>query len=81
MTKERSIRLLSQQKDINSLGQQILHVLNFTHWALTNGSSTALLYSKRLVRLTKPQGDDTVGWTPQQAFLIDQLQELRTYGV
>ncbi|XP_076133447.1 E3 ubiquitin-protein ligase TRIM33 isoform X2 [Alosa pseudoharengus] len=49
VTKERSIRLLSQQKDISSLGQQILHVLNFTQWALTNGSSTALLYSKRLI--------------------------------
>ncbi|XP_063064764.1 E3 ubiquitin-protein ligase TRIM33 isoform X3 [Engraulis encrasicolus] len=49
VTKERSLRLISQQKDIGCLGQQILHVLSFTHWALTNGSSTALLYSKRLI--------------------------------
>uniref|UniRef100_A0A8C9SZG4 RING-type E3 ubiquitin transferase n=1 Tax=Scleropages formosus TaxID=113540 RepID=A0A8C9SZG4_SCLFO len=49
VTKERSMKLLAQQRDINILAQQILHVLNFTHWAISNGSSTALLYSKRLV--------------------------------
>ncbi|KAL4648343.1 E3 ubiquitin-protein ligase TRIM33 [Arapaima gigas] len=49
VTKERSMKLLAQQRDINILAQQILHVLNFTHWAITNGSSTALLYSKRLI--------------------------------
>uniref|UniRef100_A0A8C9TER2 RING-type E3 ubiquitin transferase n=1 Tax=Scleropages formosus TaxID=113540 RepID=A0A8C9TER2_SCLFO len=49
VTKERSMKLLAQQRDINILAQQILHVLNFTHWAISNGSSTALLYSKRLI--------------------------------
>ncbi|XP_035237028.1 E3 ubiquitin-protein ligase TRIM33 isoform X1 [Anguilla anguilla] len=49
VTKERSMKLLSQQRDINILAQQILHVLSFTHWAISNGSSTALLYSKRLI--------------------------------
>ncbi|XP_023687160.1 E3 ubiquitin-protein ligase TRIM33 isoform X2 [Paramormyrops kingsleyae] len=49
VTKERSMKLLSQQRDINVLAQQISHVLSFTHWAISNGSSTALLYSKRLI--------------------------------
>uniref|UniRef100_A0AAR2JRJ7 E3 ubiquitin-protein ligase TRIM33 n=1 Tax=Pygocentrus nattereri TaxID=42514 RepID=A0AAR2JRJ7_PYGNA len=50
VTKERTMKLYSQQRDIGSMAQQILHVLRFTHWAISNGSSTALLYSKRLVR-------------------------------
>lgn len=49
VTKERTVKLINQQRDISSLAQQILHVLRFTHWAISNGSSTALLYSKRLV--------------------------------
>ncbi|TKS77158.1 E3 ubiquitin-protein ligase TRIM33 [Collichthys lucidus] len=50
VTKERSMRLVAQHKDTTQLAQQIHHVLNFCHWAITTGSSTALLYSKRLVR-------------------------------
>uniref|UniRef100_A0A8C7SXK1 RING-type E3 ubiquitin transferase n=1 Tax=Oncorhynchus mykiss TaxID=8022 RepID=A0A8C7SXK1_ONCMY len=50
VTKERSMKLFSQQTDIANLARQILHVLNFTHSAINSGSSTALLYSKRLVR-------------------------------
>ncbi|XP_051964805.1 E3 ubiquitin-protein ligase TRIM33-like isoform X2 [Xyrauchen texanus] len=49
VTKERSGKLINQQRDISILGQQIIHVLNFTNWAISNGSSTALLYSKRLI--------------------------------
>uniref|UniRef100_A0A8B9JCR9 RING-type E3 ubiquitin transferase n=1 Tax=Astyanax mexicanus TaxID=7994 RepID=A0A8B9JCR9_ASTMX len=49
VTKERTMKLYSQQRDINLMAQQILHVLRFTHWAISNGSSTALLYSKRLI--------------------------------
>uniref|UniRef100_A0A669BCP3 E3 ubiquitin-protein ligase TRIM33 n=1 Tax=Oreochromis niloticus TaxID=8128 RepID=A0A669BCP3_ORENI len=49
VTKERSMRLVSQHKDTTQLAQQIHHVLNFCHWAITTGSSTALLYSKRLI--------------------------------
>nr|XP_020468285.1 E3 ubiquitin-protein ligase TRIM33 isoform X3 [Monopterus albus] len=49
VTKERSIRLVAQHKDTTQLAQQIHHVLNFCQWAITNGSSTALLYSKRLI--------------------------------
>ncbi|KAG8002875.1 E3 ubiquitin-protein ligase TRIM33 [Nibea albiflora] len=49
VTKERSMRLVAQHKDTTQLAQQIHHVLNFCHWAITTGSSTALLYSKRLL--------------------------------
>ncbi|XP_041859484.1 E3 ubiquitin-protein ligase TRIM33 isoform X2 [Melanotaenia boesemani] len=47
VTKERSMRLVAQHKDTTQLAQQINHVLNFCQWAITSGSSTALLYSKR----------------------------------
>ncbi|XP_059189138.1 E3 ubiquitin-protein ligase TRIM33 isoform X4 [Centropristis striata] len=49
VTKERSMRLVAQHKDTTQLAQQIHHVLNFCQWAITTGSSTALLYSKRLI--------------------------------
>ncbi|TSO77772.1 E3 ubiquitin-protein ligase TRIM33 [Bagarius yarrelli] len=49
VTKERTVKLLNQQRDIGILAQQIMHVLRFTHCAISNGSSTALLYSKRLI--------------------------------
>ncbi|XP_026188305.1 E3 ubiquitin-protein ligase TRIM33 isoform X1 [Mastacembelus armatus] len=49
VNKERSMRLVAQHKDTTQLAQQIHHVLNFCHWAITTGSSTALLYSKRLI--------------------------------
>ncbi|KAM3617217.1 uncharacterized protein V6R79_003459 [Siganus canaliculatus] len=49
VTKERCSRLVAQHKDTTQLAQQIHHVLNFCHWAITTGSSTALLYSKRLI--------------------------------
>ncbi|XP_015197734.2 E3 ubiquitin-protein ligase TRIM33 isoform X2 [Lepisosteus oculatus] len=49
VTKERNVKLMHQQRDINSLAQQIMHVLNFANWAIGSGSSTALLYSKRLI--------------------------------
>ena len=60
VTKERSIKLLSQQRDTTLLAQQILHVLNFSHWAIHNGSSTALLYSKRLVSTTRYECENTL---------------------
>lgn len=49
VTKERSIRLVAQHKDTAQLAQQIHHVLKFCQWAISTGSSTALLYSKRLI--------------------------------
>jgi tripartite motif-containing protein 33 len=50
VTKERQMKLLQQQNDITGLSRQVKHVMNFTNWAIASGSSTALLYSKRLVR-------------------------------
>ncbi|KAK6470389.1 E3 ubiquitin-protein ligase TRIM33 [Huso huso] len=49
VTKERNMKLMHQQRDITSLSQQIMHVLGFANWAICSGSSTALLYSKRLI--------------------------------
>ncbi|XP_072282234.1 E3 ubiquitin-protein ligase TRIM33 isoform X2 [Pyxicephalus adspersus] len=49
VTKERQIKLSQQQNDITGLSQQVKHVMNFTNWAIQSGSSTALLYSKRLI--------------------------------
>ncbi|KAL0605150.1 E3 ubiquitin-protein ligase TRIM33, partial [Plecturocebus cupreus] len=50
VTKERQMKLLQQQNDITGLSRQVKHVMNFTNWAIASGSSTALLYSKRLLR-------------------------------
>lgn len=44
------MKLIQQQNDITGLSRQVKHVMNFTNWAIASGSSTALLYSKRLVR-------------------------------
>ncbi|KAM5182064.1 E3 ubiquitin-protein ligase TRIM33 isoform 3-T3 [Mantella aurantiaca] len=49
VTKERQIKLSQQQNDITGLSRQVKHVMNFTNWAIQSGSSTALLYSKRLI--------------------------------
>ncbi|CAH2220658.1 E3 ubiquitin- ligase TRIM33 isoform X1 [Pelobates cultripes] len=49
VTKERQMKLVQQQNDITGLSRQVKHVLNFTNWAIASGSSTALLYSKRLI--------------------------------
>ncbi|XP_029428317.1 E3 ubiquitin-protein ligase TRIM33 isoform X2 [Rhinatrema bivittatum] len=49
VTKERQMKLVQQQNDITGLSRQVKHVMNFTNWAIASGSSTALLYSKRLI--------------------------------
>ncbi|KAM9369483.1 E3 ubiquitin-protein ligase TRIM33 [Phaethornis superciliosus] len=49
VTKERQMKLIQQQNDITGLSRQVKHVMNFTNWAIASGSSTALLYSKRLI--------------------------------
>uniref|UniRef100_A0A8D2LBA9 Tripartite motif containing 33 n=1 Tax=Varanus komodoensis TaxID=61221 RepID=A0A8D2LBA9_VARKO len=49
VTKERQMKLIQQQNDISGLSRQVKHVMNFTNWAIASGSSTALLYSKRLI--------------------------------
>lgn len=48
------MKLIQQQNDITGLSRQVKHVMNFTNWAIASGSSTALLYSKRLVRKHLP---------------------------
>ncbi|KAM4796329.1 E3 ubiquitin-protein ligase TRIM33 isoform 2-T2 [Rhinophrynus dorsalis] len=49
VTKERQMKLVQQQNDITGLSRQVKHVMTFTNWAIASGSSTALLYSKRLI--------------------------------
>ncbi|XP_069075009.1 E3 ubiquitin-protein ligase TRIM33 isoform X1 [Pleurodeles waltl] len=49
VTKERQMKLVQHQNDITGLSRQVKHVMNFTNWAIASGSSTALLYSKRLI--------------------------------
>lgn len=56
------MRLVAQHKDTTQLAQQIHHVLNFCHWAITTGSSTALLYSKRLVCFSRAPDDQQWRW-------------------
>jgi len=43
------MKLLQQQQEVAGLSKQLEHVMNFSKWAVSSGSSTALLYSKRLV--------------------------------
>nr|XP_020656092.1 transcription intermediary factor 1-alpha isoform X4 [Pogona vitticeps] len=47
--KEHRMKLLQQQQEIAGLSKQLEHVMNFSKWAVSSGSSTALLYSKRLI--------------------------------
>uniref|UniRef100_A0A803TJ14 RING-type E3 ubiquitin transferase n=1 Tax=Anolis carolinensis TaxID=28377 RepID=A0A803TJ14_ANOCA len=65
VTKERQMKLIQQQNDISGLSRQVKHVMNFTNWAIASGSSTALLYSKRLVRSNLViENKPTQGYTP-----------------
>ncbi|XP_066580399.1 transcription intermediary factor 1-alpha [Amia ocellicauda] len=49
LVKEHEANLKKHQEEINSLSKQLEHVMNFSKWATSNSSSTALLYSKRLI--------------------------------
>ncbi|XP_067856003.1 E3 ubiquitin-protein ligase TRIM33-like isoform X2 [Heptranchias perlo] len=49
VTKDRQAKLLQQQLEITGLSKQVEHVMNFAKWAISNRSSIALLYSKRLI--------------------------------
>lgn len=51
LAKEHRMKLLQQQQEVAGLSKQLEHVMNFSKWAVSSGSSTALLYSKRLVKL------------------------------
>ncbi|XP_064510828.1 transcription intermediary factor 1-alpha [Pseudopipra pipra] len=49
LAKEHQMKLLQQQQEVAGLSKQLEHVMNFSKWAVSSGSSTALLYSKRLI--------------------------------
>ncbi|NXH17459.1 TIF1A factor, partial [Bucco capensis] len=49
LAKEHRMKLLQQKHEVAGLSKQLEHVMNFSKWAVSSGSSTALLYSKRLI--------------------------------
>ncbi|XP_069820103.1 transcription intermediary factor 1-alpha isoform X2 [Dendropsophus ebraccatus] len=49
LAKERRMKLLKQQSEVDCFSKQLEHVVYFSKWAVSSGSSTALLYSKRLI--------------------------------
>uniref|UniRef100_A0A8C8RGW7 RING-type E3 ubiquitin transferase n=1 Tax=Pelusios castaneus TaxID=367368 RepID=A0A8C8RGW7_9SAUR len=49
LSKDHRTKLLQQQQEVAGLSKQLEHVMNFSKWAVSSGSSTALLYSKRLI--------------------------------
>ncbi|XP_054844565.1 transcription intermediary factor 1-alpha-like [Eublepharis macularius] len=49
LAQEHQMKLLQQQEKVARLSKQLEHVINFSNWAVSSGSSTALLYSKRLI--------------------------------
>ncbi|OXB69341.1 hypothetical protein ASZ78_015741 [Callipepla squamata] len=48
LAKEHRMKLMQQQLEVAGLSKQLEHAMNFSKWAVSSGSSTALLYSKRL---------------------------------
>lgn len=50
LAKDHRMKLMQQQQEVAGLSKQLEHVMHFSKWAVSSGSSTALLYSKRLVR-------------------------------
>ncbi|XP_031408556.1 transcription intermediary factor 1-alpha [Meleagris gallopavo] len=49
LAKEHRMKLMQQQLEVAGLSKQLEHAMNFSKWAVSSGSSTALLYSKRLI--------------------------------
>ncbi|XP_073506606.1 transcription intermediary factor 1-alpha isoform X3 [Phyllobates terribilis] len=49
LAKERRMKLLKQQSEVDCFSKQLEHVVYFSKWAVSSGSSTALLFSKRLI--------------------------------
>ncbi|XP_036284032.1 transcription intermediary factor 1-alpha isoform X4 [Pipistrellus kuhlii] len=49
LAKDHRIKLMQQQQEVAGLSKQLEHVMHFSKWAVSSGSSTALLYSKRLI--------------------------------
>ncbi|XP_063785425.1 transcription intermediary factor 1-alpha isoform X2 [Pseudophryne corroboree] len=49
LARDRRMKLLKQQSEVDGFSKQLEHVVYFSKWAVSSGSSTALLYSKRLI--------------------------------
>ncbi|NWV35069.1 TIF1A factor, partial [Grantiella picta] len=49
LAKEHRMKLLQQQQEVAGLSKQLEHVMNFSKWAVSSGSSMALLQSKRMI--------------------------------
>ncbi|XP_028930888.1 transcription intermediary factor 1-alpha isoform X1 [Ornithorhynchus anatinus] len=49
LAKDHRMKLLQQQQEVAGLSKQLEHVMHFSKWAVSSSSSTALLYSKRLI--------------------------------
>ncbi|XP_041531434.1 transcription intermediary factor 1-alpha isoform X3 [Microtus oregoni] len=49
LAKDHRMKLIQQQQEVAGLSKQLEHVMHFSKWAVSSGSSTALLYSKRLI--------------------------------
>ncbi|KAM4748618.1 transcription intermediary factor 1-alpha [Rhinophrynus dorsalis] len=49
LAKDRRMKLLKQQHEVDGFSKQLEHGVYFSKWAVNSGSSTALLYSKRLI--------------------------------
>ncbi|XP_068133436.1 transcription intermediary factor 1-alpha-like isoform X2 [Hyperolius riggenbachi] len=49
LAKDRRMKLLKQKNEVDGFSKQLEHVVYFSKWAVSSGSSTALLYSKRLI--------------------------------
>ncbi|KAM9311439.1 transcription intermediary factor 1-alpha [Gastrophryne carolinensis] len=49
LAKDRRVKLLKQKNEVDGFSKQLEHVVYFSKWAVSSGSSTALLYSKRLI--------------------------------
>ncbi|KAL6085108.1 hypothetical protein STEG23_028801, partial [Scotinomys teguina] len=49
LANDHRMKLMQQQQEVAGLSKQLEHVMHFSKWAVSSGSSTALLYSKRLI--------------------------------
>ncbi|NP_001088294.1 tripartite motif containing 24 S homeolog [Xenopus laevis] len=49
LAKDRRMKLLKQQHEVDGLSKQLEHGVYFSKWAVNSNNSTALLYSKRLI--------------------------------
>ncbi|KAK2093555.1 Transcription intermediary factor 1-alpha [Saguinus oedipus] len=49
LAKDHRMKLMQPQQEVAGLSKQLEHATHFSKWAVSSGSSTALLYSKRLI--------------------------------